>query len=93
MLWTAPYSDRRITTSALVLNTRVPGQRWHHLVCFGRRSHYFEDGGCEHTDAIRRNLTEYGQKVTKLVPFGDGEQPKRFAKRCPAETYEGFGVS
>jgi len=64
-----------------VLLVRVPGQRWHHLVCFGRRGHYFEDGGCEHTDATQQGLTEYGRRVTKVVPFGDKEPPKRFAKR------------
>jgi hypothetical protein len=81
MLWTCKYSDPRITTSALLLHCRVPGQRWYHLICFGRRCHYFEDGGCEHTDQLRTRLNDYGRKVTKLIPFGDGAPPKRFAKR------------
>lgn len=81
MLWIAPYSDPRITTTALVLHTRIPRQRWFHLVCFGRRGHYFEDGGREHTDAVHKRLNAYGRKVTKVVPFGDGQPPKRFAKR------------
>jgi hypothetical protein len=79
-----PYSGPRSSTSALLLHTRIPGQRWFHLVCFGRRGHYFEDGGCEHTDAAIERLTDYGRKVTKVVPFGDKKPPKRFAKRKAA---------
>jgi hypothetical protein len=82
MIWACSYRDPRATTSSLLMHVRLPGQRWYHLACFGRLSHYYEDGGCEHTDAALERMTEYGRKVTKLQPFGNGEKrPKRFARR------------
>lgn len=82
MLRAVRYSDPRAKSSALVLHARLPRQRWWHLVCFGNLSHYYEDGGCEHTDAVLRNLTPYGKAVTKLQPFGGKDRrPKRFARR------------
>jgi hypothetical protein len=85
---TAPYSsDGENGTKALIMLIRHPGQRWHKLVCFGRKGHYYEDGGCEHTDAIfAERLTPRGLEVTKLDPFGgkpEENRPKRFAKRPP----------
>lgn len=80
-------------TRGLLLHLRRRGQRWHTLVCFGPKSHYYEDGGCEHTDALIDRLTPYGQKVTKLQPFGDGRYvPKRPRKRpvaSPGEERDG----
>lgn len=82
MIYTASYSgDKPGGSKALVVLIRLPGQRWRHLICFGRRGHYFADGGCEHTDYVQAELTPYGKKVTKVIPFGDGIPPKRFAKR------------
>lgn len=82
MLWVMPYSDRPEVSTAMIVLIRRRGQRWYSLFCSGRRGHYYEDGGCEHTDAILAGLTEYGQTVTKVVPFGPaGEAPRRFAKR------------
>ena len=86
MLFTVAYSNDPQGAKALLLHARIPGQRWYHLVCFGQKGHYFEDGGCEHTDALLADLTPYGRKVTKLKPFGDGKFiPKRPRKR-PAPT-------
>jgi hypothetical protein len=74
MLAAAPYSSDPEGTKALVICIRLPGQRWYHLWCNGRLGHYYEDGGCEHTDAYRRRLTPYGKKVCKVQPFGCGEK-------------------
>ena len=80
-VWVMPYSDKP-ETSALVALVRARGQRWHELFCSGRRGHYYEDGGCEHTDAVLANLTDYGKTVTKVKPFGPrGVPPKRFKRR------------
>ena len=81
MLLVGKYSQPRVKSKPLILHVRVPGQRWYHCICFGRRGHYFPDGGCEHTDALLLQLSEYGRKVTKVIPFGDGQPPKRFATR------------
>lgn len=82
MLIPAEYSDDPQGPKGLLTLIRVPGQRWHHLACFGNKSHYFSDGGCEHTDALFEALTDYGKQVTKLQPFGDGKfKPKRPRKR------------
>lgn len=82
MLIPAEYSGDPSGPKGLLVHVRLPGQRWHHLACFGRKSHYFEDGGCEHTDALIARLTPYGRKVTKLQPFGDGKSvPRRPRKR------------
>lgn len=81
MIGVGTYSDRPTRSKAMVLLYQVPGQRWHRAVCFGLRSHYYEDGGCEHTDELLSRLTDYGRRVTKVVPFGDGEPPKRPRKR------------
>jgi hypothetical protein len=63
----------------LVTLIRKRGQRWHRLACFGPKSHYYADGGCDHTDAVMAGLNPYGKKVTKLEPFGNGKfVPKRF---------------
>lgn len=81
MIYSGTYSDGK-GGKALVMTIRIPGQRWHHLCCFGRLGHYYEDGGCEHTDLFLANVTGYGKTVVKVQPFGDGKRkPKRFAKR------------
>jgi hypothetical protein len=51
------------------MHIRIPGQRWFHLVCFGRLGHYYEDGACEHTDALLAEMTPYGKQVTKGSPL------------------------
>jgi len=94
MLIPAEYKDDPGGPKGLLLLIRIRGQRWYHLACFGRKSHYFEDGGCEHTDALLEHLSAYGKEVTKLQPFGDGRNipirpRKRPASRQPAELAEG----
>jgi len=70
------YTEGRAAKSksrALVTMCRLPGQRWHHLACFGLKSHYRADGSCEHTEAMLDRLTDYGRSVTKVTPWGSGE--------------------
>ena len=82
MIVPAVYTDNPDGPKGLLVLIRLRGQRWHHLTCFGRKSHYYEDGGCDHTDAMLASLTPYGKKVTKLQPFGDGKsRPKRPRRR------------
>ena len=81
-LWTMSYSDRPDGPKCMVVLIQRPGQRWYELFCSGRRGHYYEDGGCEHTDLVLSRLTDYGKTVTKVKPFGPtGEPPKRFKRR------------
>jgi len=89
-LWAMPYSDRPDGSKSMVVLIQRRGQRWHELFCSGRRGHYYEDGGCEHTDAVLAALTDYGQQVTKVKPFGpEGIPPKRFARRPAGEAQDG----
>ena len=81
-LYACPYTEDPKASKALMMCIRVPGQRWYHAVCFGRLGHYYEDGGCEHTDALLARLTDHGKSVVKVQSFGDGKRvPKRFKKR------------
>jgi hypothetical protein len=81
-LFPMPHKNPPGRSSALVMHVQRPGQRWWHLACFGNTSHYYEDGGCEHTDLVWGRLNDYGRKVTKLQPFGNGDKrPRRFARR------------
>jgi hypothetical protein len=78
MLIPAEYTNDPDGPKGLLVHVRVRGQRWYHLSCFGRKSHYRRDGSCEHTDALLAALTDYGRQVTKLQPWGDGEyKPKQ----------------
>jgi hypothetical protein len=93
MLWVAPYGDNKAGPKALMFLLRVPGQRWYHFACFGRKGHYYEDGHCEHSDALFAGyLTPEGKKLTKVQPFGgkpEENRPKRFAKRSAIEEVGG----
>ena len=90
MIWAGAYSDNPDGPKSMVVLLPRRGQRWHELFCSGRRGHYYEDGGCEHTDQVLANLTDYGKTVTKVKPFGPtGEAPRRFKRRPSASEGEG----
>jgi hypothetical protein len=54
----------------VVIIGRRAGDKTFHLVCFGRKRHYRQDGTCAHTETVMARLRPRIRKRTRVTPFG-----------------------
>lgn len=54
----------------LIILIRCKGQRWYHLVCFGRKRHYRKDGSCKHTDEVMASVKPKFRPLVKVKGSG-----------------------
>ena len=67
-----PGSTRLAKSNASVMLIPLKGGRGRmRFACFGNRSHYRADGGCDHLDVMFPQIKPWYRARTWVLPFGE----------------------